>query len=186
MKKQFSLAILIFITLLFSCKLIKIETPGSISNTYPKFLKESNLKVKFNETDICNKVYNDTVYALKGSELKTCLADVKKAIVYIWSPFCKSDACLSIGAVQDYCNENGYDLFVVLETYDSEIINVQRSPTRPYFSIDHLYHESNAMDKHWKSFTKELTIKSKPIGRYMEFIGGKHSSMIDLNKLINK
>lgn len=184
MKKQLLSFNLLIVSIFFSCNLIKIETPDAVSTAYPKFIKESQMKVEFNSNNICYKLYNDTIYAVKGAELKSCLINQRSAMVYLWSPFCKSESCLSIGAVQDYCNENNYELFVLLETYDAEIIDVQKSPTRPYYSINHFYHESNAMDKHIKSFFKELTGEKKRDGRYFVFENGNYSSSIEVDKLL--
>lgn len=176
---------LLFITILLmsSCIFIKFEG-NTVSNTYSKFVNESKMKVKFNSTSFCDKTFNDTIYALKGSELKFCISNEKKAIIYLWSPFCKSEACLSIGAVQDYCDENDYSLFVVCETYDDEIITVQRPPVKPFYSIDHNYHKSNFADKHVNSFVKELKGSKKHDTRYLEFIDGKFLKCLEIDKLI--
>jgi hypothetical protein len=166
---------LLILTTFSSCKLISINPPDSVATTYSNYLKEDKLKVKFNSTDFCDLKYNDTIYAIKGNELKACLAKTKKALVYLWSPFCSAESCLSIGAVQDYCDENNYELFVVMEKYDAEILGVQRNPQKPFFSIDHIYHKSNSMKKHVKSFSKELIPENKVEGRYMIFIDGRLS-----------
>ena len=175
MKNRFLFLSLIIVTTLNSCFLISINPPDSVVTTYSNYLKEGELKVRFNSTDFCDLTYNDTIYAIKGNELRECLSSYKESMVYLWSPFCSAESCLSIGVVQDYCDSNNYQLFVVMEKYDAEILGVQTHPKRPYFSIDHIYHESNFNDKHVKSFTKELIPENKYEGRYMIFNEGRFS-----------
>ena len=166
---------LFLISSTYSCFLIRIDPPDSVETTYFNSIKEDKLKVKFGSTNFCDLKYNDTIYSIKGEELKSCLASHKESMVYLWAPFCPSESCLSIGAVQDYCDTNNLELFVVMEKYDAEIIGLQRNPKRPYFSIDHIYHKSNFFDKHIKSFMKELIPERKVKGRYMIFIEGRFS-----------
>ena len=83
MKNSYILLYSLNFTTICSCIFIHIKTPDSVATTYMNYVKADKLKVKFNNEDICNLSYNDTIYALKGVELKACLAKTIKAMIYL-------------------------------------------------------------------------------------------------------
>ena len=83
MKNSYILLYSLNFTTICSCIFIHIKTPGSVATTYMYYVKADKLKVKFNNEDICKLSYNDTIYALKGVELKACLAKTIKAMIYL-------------------------------------------------------------------------------------------------------
>lgn len=80
MKNSYILLYSLIFTTICSCMFIHIKTPDSVATNY---IKADKLKVKFNNEDICKLSYNDTIYALKGVELKACLAKTIKAMIYL-------------------------------------------------------------------------------------------------------
>ena len=182
--KKLQLLLFVFVSF-WSCTVIKIETEFTLKSSYENVIKNKEYIVVFEEKNFCNYLFNDTIYALKGSELKQCISTTSKAIVYIWVPTCKNESCLSVGVVQEYCTKNGYDLFVVCTRYDTEIIKVQRKPLRPFFSINHLHHDSNLFGKSPASrFQLELIGREINEEHFLEFKNVDYIGNREIDKLI--
>lgn len=129
MKTVFTYSISVLI--LSSCMFIELNL--TIKDNYESAMRNKELNVVFESPEICSLDYNDTIYAIKGWELKKCLTTIPKALVYIWPPYCKMDNCLAIHVVQEYWDTNGYDLFVVCTDYTVDAIKAQKPPKRPFF-----------------------------------------------------
>lgn len=96
--KRISILTFIVMCLLFStasCISIKAPEIVGVVSKYKKTDKEyPGLLVKTNPNEpVCNFPIAETpkVYIINGSQLKDCLADYKKAIVYIWDPVLQSN-----------------------------------------------------------------------------------------------
>ena len=159
---------------------IKVEL--TIKDRYESAIKNNELNIELESKNICELVHNDTIYGIKAAELTKCLNNIDKAIVYIWTPNCKGESCVSVGAVEDYCFANGFDLFVVCTDYSPEAIKIQRTPKRPFFSINHLYYGSKIFgESHTSKFEKELINQESREGRLLEFHNGKYKKSFNIN-----
>lgn len=109
-------------------------------------------------TLICNLVQPDSpvVYLVNGVELKKCLEQHEKSLVYLWRPKCSSDVCISPGLIQSLCQKNGIELFIVAEYYDFEIMSLNHPVKRPILGIDCNYYSSHLTQKYVSMFMADL------------------------------
>jgi hypothetical protein len=131
---------------------------------YKKTDKEyPGLLVKTNPNEpICNLTITETpkVYIINGLQLKNCLKNYQKAIVYIWDPHCTSEQCVSPTLLQQYCNEENTELFVVAEYYDGNELTQFYDVKHPILGIDTEYYKSNFTDRYTRLFKEDLAVKT--------------------------
>jgi hypothetical protein len=137
------------------------NTPGFYSG-YKKLDAESKKSIIFppDDMNICNLENDNKIYAITANRLLDCLKKSDSSIVYRWSPDCKSKACISLSAAQNYCDKINYKLFLVTEYYDLEKTFNQNTTTLPMFSVNHTYYKTDYCNKYMRLFTDEL-IKNK-------------------------
>lgn len=165
--KRISILTFIVMCLLFStASCISIKAPEIVGfvSKYKKTDKEyPGLLVKTNPNEpICNIAITDTpkVYIVNGLQLKDCLKDYKKAIVYMWAPHCTSEQCVSPTLLQQYCNEQDTELFVVAEYYDGNELTQFYDVKHPILGIDTEYYKSNFTDRYTRLFKEDLAVKT--------------------------
>ena len=104
-------------------------------------------------------VDNQHVYKINGQQLKQELKKHPKSLVYIFSNGCTSDYCLPMSNYERFAKENNYQLFLVMEGYGKmEETTKQRSEvfTKPLYSIDNDFYNSNYSVKYNRYFENEL------------------------------
>lgn len=108
---------------------------------------------------ICNITNPEkpTVYKINGQEIRTCIATDPKALIYIWRPNCSSKICVPLEILQDLCNQNDIELYIVSEYYDSEKMSYRYNVERPVFGIDTNYYKSDLTKKYVKGFIRDVT-----------------------------
>jgi len=108
---------------------------------------------------VCDLLQQDppVVYPVDGSALKLCVAPFDKALVYVWRPRCSSDICISPMHLQDFCNTNGIELFIVAEYYDHEMMQLSNSIKRPVFGVDCDHYSSHLTKQYMSGFLSDLT-----------------------------
>ena len=125
---------------------------------YHKTLETAPGLVRKAGPGICDSVQTDppVVYAIDGKNLRCCLEQHEKSLVYLWRPKCSSDLCLSLRAVQEYCDARGIELFVVAEYYDAPSMRLNHPVERPVFGVDCDHYATDLTGKYLKVFFNEL------------------------------
>lgn len=80
---------------------------------------EEQQKVVWTTEDksICDLENDSLVYAVSGEQLKNCITQYDKVLVYYWDPHCSADACHPLSAMQYFCDEKDIEFFVIVEYY---------------------------------------------------------------------
>ena len=138
----------------------KKESPNLISNPDPRLM-------------ICELKSDDVpkVYPINDVQLKECLKEKDVSLIYIWSPNCRSKSCSSLHAVQEKCDEENIELFVVAEYYDRSKMQINYELKRPVVGIDTEYYGTNKTSKYISKFISGLISNQSSQGRYLKFKG---------------
>lgn len=113
------------------------------------------------------------ILVVNGASLKTCINTAEKAVVYIWSPKCKSKNCYPLDLLQQKSNTGNINLFIVAEYYDSELMGLNYEIDRPIYGIDIDYYNSSLTSKYLPLFLKDLTATTVPKTRFLYFENGE-------------
>jgi hypothetical protein len=147
-----------FLMLLSFGSCISIDTSGFHSG-YKKLQKEQQEKIVFLESQSSIeelKSSNQTMYAITAASLFSSLQKNDTSLVYLWSPHCHSENCISPVAVQNYCAKNHYQLYIIAEYYDFEKLNELFGYDLTVFSINHLHYKTDYCNKYVHRFTDEI------------------------------
>lgn len=111
--------IFLSLLLLFTqcCRIINIV---GVRTHFERDLSEAEKqKVVWTTEDksICDLENDSLVYAVSGEQLKNCITQYDKVLVYYWDPHCSADACHPLSAMQYFCDEHGMEFFVVTEYF---------------------------------------------------------------------
>ncbi len=155
-----------------SCKVIT-ETPGFYVGYERLSEKEIEQVVFVNPQETITDRENDQkIYAINGKQLREFISKSDTSVVYIWAPKCHSSVCISLLSCQKYCSDNNYDLVVVAEYYDMEMMELQNHSKSPIFIANHQYYNKRYCPKLTKLFLKELLgpdfgDQKKEMGRFL-------------------
>lgn len=116
---------------------------------------------------------NPRVYVINGNSLKKCLEKTGSAIVYIWSPGCKSELCYSLNLVQQECDKKGVDLYIVSEYYEYGQMSLRYRIRRPILGIDTEYYKTNLTSKYLSRFLRNLGSSARFEKRFFYFENGR-------------
>jgi hypothetical protein len=145
--------------IIFYCS-CSINVNGLYSN-YKRTIKESSTKFKLaKDSAVCYSKENSSkeiIYITNGTILKKCIRKNKKTLIYVWSPNCKSKYCIPLEIIQQKCNENNIELFVVAEYYDTIKMNYNYDLKNNIFSIDVNHYKSNMVSKYMNLFFLDLS-----------------------------
>jgi hypothetical protein len=146
-----------------------VNTPGFYSG-YKKLLPAEKEKVIFAKagTEICKLPAQENVYAVNAALLSECLSQNDTSVIYIWSPDCHSEVCISVSAARYYCNKNNYKLYVVAEYYDLAKMTAQNAGEGVVYTIDHKYYRTDYCNAYQKRFVTELN-KGTRLGKEDKF-----------------
>lgn len=185
--KNLLLAALV-LSLFNSC--VIVNTPGFYSG-YKKLPDNEKAQVLFADYQdpVCNKANDKKIYAITGVQLLQCLQANDTSVVYIWSPNCHSDVCITLNAAQYFCNKNGYKLYVVMQYYDFQMLNKQRTDGQAVYTINHKFYGTDYCNKYVRLFTKDIIgdTKQNKDDKYNRFLFFKKNKLIfTRNSLIKK
>lgn len=170
------ITLLLVLITFFSCS-INISFQG-LTSYYNKTKSESpNLLIKLKDSaTLCDTEYTDSIKIIvtDGRRLRNCIKQYDNLIIYFWSPRCKSKSCLSLESIQNYCYENGIELFIVAEYYDSNYMRINYNLKRPILGIDTKYYRTNLTSKYLKLFIYDLTSTKDIYEDYLYFNNGKY------------
>lgn len=166
---------LFFSISLFSCK-ISGTTQGLFSYYEKTISKNPNLIIDYNDTLLaCSKKYSlpTQIYISNGIMLEKCINNQEKTIVYIWKPRCKSKICYPLNIIQQKCDENNIELYIVAEYFDNEMMSKTYQLKNVILGIDTKYYKSNLTAKYKSKFIFDLTKKEYVEENFMFFEKGK-------------
>lgn len=164
---------ILFVFLISSQSCIIINTPGFFSG-YKKLNSEQISQIKpfvVGESSTGDKA---GYIAVNGVQMQNMLKQYDTAIVYIWSPHCHAEVCYPLSFVQNYCDRNGYKLFVVAEFYDFEKSRAFNSKHIQLYSINQKFYKTDYVLGYSKRFVSDLIgKKTKVWPRQMMFSQGQ-------------
>lgn len=97
------------------------------------------------------------IYITNGLYLRECLSKCKTdVLVYNWAPNCKSKYCISLERLQEFCDEMGFELFVVAEYYDYDVMSKLQAIKNPIYGIDVKFYKTNFTSKYTRRFYSDL------------------------------
>ena len=143
--------------------------------------KEEQQKVVWTSenTSICSLENDSLVYAISGEQLKNCISQYDKVIVYYWDAHCSADACHPLSAMQQFCDEQGMEFFVVTEFYMDCFSQIGSLKSHPLLVANERYYGTDKCKKLFELFFtdligKENYEKNKEISwyRYLYFEHG--------------
>ena len=136
--------------LLHSCKI------SGLTDDYSKLTEHNKLKIipleSFENLDV------DKIYKISGKQLRSEIAKHEKSLVYIFKNGCTSDLCKPMLVYENYANQNGYTLFLVMEGYGNleNTFEQRNNFTSQLFSINTDLYDSKYRAVYSRMFENEL------------------------------
>ena len=165
------------------------NTPG-FYNGYKKLTRTEKEKVIFLEDSsiIRNLTNKGQIVAINGRQLLTYAKELDSLLIYRWGPHCSAEFCILISSCQEYCNSKNYELVVVAEYYDMEIMNGQNTADLPIFIPNHKYYGKYYANSLNKRFYEDLLANKNQVydsgnGRYILL---SHGEMVKQMKNLNE
>jgi hypothetical protein len=148
--------ILLFLVMTFVFQACAIfRTPG-FNSGYKRLTAEEKKRVCFvsSEEEIPDR--NDgRIMAVTAEQLSALLKINDTTLLYVWSPHCSSSSCVSLKAVQDYCDQAKLTLFVLTEYYTDAFTQIEFL-LRPMLSVNEFHYKTNYCNSYMKRFLSEL------------------------------
>ena len=149
--KLYMLVALLLMVAFPSCAIIEINGLG---NDY-KDLTESQ-KALVRPLERFDEAQPGLVYKLTMPMLKEELERQPKAIVRVFNPACRGNACKPLSSFQQYAQENGYVLYQVMISYAGMENAISQAKDFPLFVIDNDYYKTSLQPLYLRYFTNEL------------------------------
>jgi hypothetical protein len=167
---------------------------GSFNGMYSYYKKtkteKPNLFSKYNysaKNDELNKINDSTIVLITGLELNKLLKTVNNAVVYMWSPNCKSRFCPSLDILKRKCNEKQIELFVVAETFDINMLEQKHKTVKTLYGINTQYYKTNFTSWYRPKFIKDMqeaAEKENTFNRLFYFKNGQFiKSVLEIKEL---
>ena len=148
--------ILLFLVLTFvfqACAIVR--TPG-FNSGYKRLTAEEQKRVCFVSSVEEIPVRNDgRIMAVTAEQLLALLKKNDTALLYLWSPHCSSSVCVSLKAVQDYCDKAHLPLYVLTEYYTDAFTQIEFL-SRPMLSVNEFHYKTSYCNSYMKRFLSEL------------------------------
>jgi len=156
MKKVRAYVVVYLLLLVNSCSI-----NGSFQGLYgyqDSVAKKNPELIKRPTVDICDitNPKTPTIYSVTGNDVRNCINNMERSLLYIWRPKCSSKICIPLESIQNICNIHGIELFIVAEYYDYGTMNIRYSIDRPAFGIDCQYYKSNLTKTYLSKFLYEV------------------------------
>ncbi|MET0759206.1 MAG: hypothetical protein ABWZ56_02215 [Flavobacterium sp.] len=155
-----------------------------LTNDYKKL--DDSQKSKIVALTNVKEVNTDYIYKVNGSQLKQALKVYPKSIVYIFKNGCTSDLCKPLMVYENYANENGYKLFLVMDGFGHLNETLEQPITSPLFAIDNYHYQKKVRATYSRYFENDLT--NKPLTeKNKEYLGSLFFFKEDkLEKILNE
>jgi len=147
----YALLALLLMMVFPSCSIIEVNGLGNDYND----LTESQ-KALVRPLESFEEAQPGWVYKLTIPMLKEELEKQPKAIVRVFNPACRGNACKPLSTFQQYAQENGYVLYQVMISYAGLGDAVAQSKEFPLFVIDNDYYGTSLQPLYLRYFTNEL------------------------------
>ena len=148
--------VLVFLVLTFvfqACAIVR--TPG-FNSGYNRLTAEEQKRVCFVSSVEEIPVRNDgRIMAVTAEQLLALLKKKDTTLLYLWSPHCSSSICVSLKAVQDYCNQANLPLYVLTEYY-TDAFTQNEFLLRPMLSVNEFHYKTSYCNSYMKRFLSEL------------------------------
>lgn len=148
--------ILLFLVLTFvfqSCAIVR--TPG-FNSGYKRLTAEEQKRVCFVSSVEEIPDHNDgRIMAVTAEQLSAVLKKSDTTLLYLWSPHCSSSSCVSLIAVQDYCDQANLPVYVLTEYY-TDAFTQNEFLSRPMLSVNEFHYKSSYCNSYMKRFLSEL------------------------------
>lgn len=131
-----------------------------IKKDYPDALCRTN--------DYCNDSIKNKIVIVNGNDLKACLNDKGKCVLYLWNPTCNYYDSPDI--VEKFCQKNQYKLYVILQFYEFERVKNLTKFQGAFYGIDTKYYKSNLIKSYCKKFFKDIDQNIKMEDMYNSFM----------------
>lgn len=149
---------IISIALFQSCALI--NTPG-FNSGYNRLSAEEKSNILFLNPDEEVPCLNDgRIVAVTSSHMSDLLRKKGNVLLYLWSPHCSSDVCVSLKTIQDFCNKANLNLYVLTEYYTDAFLH-NSCLSNPLLSINEVHYKTHYCNLYLKKFMSELLPKHK-------------------------
>ena len=182
--RNYALLALMMMVAFPSCAIIEINGLG---NDY-KDLTESQ-KALVRPLERFDEAQPGLVYKLTMPMLKEELEKQPKAIVRVFNPACRGNACKPLSSLQQYAQENGYVLYQVMISYAGLGDAVAQSTEFPLFVIDNDYYGTSLQPLYLRYFTNELVglphktkeqdVPEEMVGQFYFFEDGRLMKVTD-------
>ena len=131
------------------------RTPG-FNSGYKRLTVEEQKRVCFVSSveEIPDK-NNGRIMAMTAEQLSALLKKNETALLYLWSPHCSSSSCVSLKAVQDYCDQAHLPLWVLTEYY-TDAFPQNEFLSRPMLSVNEFHYKTSYCNSYMKRFLSEL------------------------------
>jgi hypothetical protein len=177
------LLILLDVTMLLSSCIIT-RTPGFYSGyrRMPAVDKASVVIVA--NKDTLPTVAQGNTLAITAAHLANVIRDSVPCIVYLWTPFCSGNVCISIPAFRQFCAANGYKPIVLAEYFDYEQLRIQNVTFNEVYAINHWHYKTDYCNAYVRRFQQDLfdqfgvRYDPKAFNQYLYFDGKQLSNKL--------
>ena len=146
--------ILLVITLVFQACAI-FHTPG-FNSGYKRLTAEEQKRVCFVSSVAEIPDRNDSrIMAVTAEQLSALLKNNDTTLLYLWSPHCSSSVCVSLKAIQEYCDQADLSVYVLTEYYTDAFSQIEFL-SRPMLSVNEFHYKTNYCNSYMKRFLSEL------------------------------
>ena len=148
--------VLVFLALTFVFQACAIfRTPG-FNSGYKRLTAEEQKRICFVSSVEEIPDRNDgRIMAVTAEQLSTLLKKNDTTLLYLWSPRCSSSSCVSLKAVQDYCDQAKLPLYVLTEYY-TDAFPQNELLSRPMLSVNEFHYKTSYCNSYMKRFLSEL------------------------------
>lgn len=144
--------VLLVVLTLLSCRINGLtDDYGKLSSSERELIKP--LK-SFDE------VISRNIYPINGNLLMEEIKKHPKALVYSFVNGCKSEFCKPLMVYENFANQHGYKLFLVMEGYSNLDETFAQPFTSPLFSLDRNSYQTVYRSSYSRRFQNQLEGKS--------------------------
>ncbi len=165
----------------FSCSLISINPDMRKYSGYQQAAQVHPYLFLTGDANKCNieGQKSPKVLIVHGAEIKNCLKQEAKSLVYLWHPTCEGPSCVPPAIIQDICKSNTIELFIVARSFRFETLDLIKSLDRPVYGIDTKYYSTDVVADYIPLFFNDLLGKEVELGTntYFLFERGKLIAM---------
>lgn len=143
----------LFCLFAYGCIGVSVVNMAKVSGYETALDSQQQSCVKWiSENDTLPNTPNDgNIYAVSASQMHSLIKRYPHSMVYLWTPSCTGNTCVSLSAIQQQCDERGLELFVVATSF-YEIFSQNTVPVKhPVFiPNERVYKKARYDDATWQ------------------------------------